>query len=236
MKKVLFFYALLLISNLSFAQDMYLEYKISGMVDGLNKVYFSSLGMRTESEMNLPKVGKMMNVTIMSKGKPNSIITFNDKSKTYTVVEVTPKKESTVKYEIKVLGNEKVGPYNCVHTSVVVDKRGNMEMWTTKDIPGYQEITKLAKMNDSYGSESMYQQLKANNADGMVVKYLVKAGKGMKMELVKAEKRNNPASLFEPPAGYTKGASFDPDKIQNMSPEEKKKLMEKMMKQYGGKQ
>lgn len=59
-------------------------------------------------------------------------------------------------------------------------------------------------------------------------------GNGMAMELTKAERRNNPASLFAVPVGYTK-STFDPAKLQNMSPADRQKAVQEMMKQYGGK-
>jgi hypothetical protein len=55
----------------------------------------------------------------------------------------------------------------------------------------------------------------------------------MSMELIKFEKGNFPQSMFEIPSGYTKGMSFDPSKMQNMSQEERQKMMEELMKQYG---
>jgi hypothetical protein len=69
---------------------------------------------------------------------------------------------------------------------------------------------------------------------GVMVKMKSTEKKGaFTMELVKFEKGNFPVTMFEIPAGYTKGASFDPSKMQNMSQEERQKMLEEMMKQYG---
>jgi hypothetical protein len=187
------------------AQDMYLEYKMSGVMAGTSKTYISPLGMRIESEMVLPQLGKMSSVSIMTKSK-GTMISFDNKSNTYTEMKIpnSPNLDK-MSYAIKVVGNEKVNGYNCAHAIITMSKGINMEMWTTKEVKGYQIMAELSKTNDSFGSQKMYQLLKDKGADGFLVKSKMGDGKrGMMMDLVKIEQKNNPASLFTPPSGYKK--------------------------------
>jgi len=228
--------ALLLLTGLAlscgaFAQDMYLEYKLSGPANGTSKMYTSTAGVRVEAEMQLPQMGSMKSVTLMPASKPGTVITFTDKAKTYTEIKTQSNAAETAKYEVKVVGKEKIGAYNCVHSTVSLNGKPAMEMWTSKEIPGYETLLKQTKANSPIGTESMYRQLESKGASGMMVKMTVGTG-GMTTELVKAEKRSNPASLFAVPAGYTK-SEFDPAQMQNMTPAQRQKMMQEMMKQYG---
>ncbi len=209
MKTLFSLLTLLFVSITSFTQDMYLEYKTSGTMTATNKVYTSSTaGMRMEMEMNVPQVGKMLTVVMMPKGK-NSMYILNDKNKTYS--ESSLNADKTVKdldVSIEVVGKEKVAGYNCVHLKVITNKNQVTDMWTTKDIAGYEAMEALTKGNNMFGSEKVYAQLKSKGADGMMVKTVINMGKSSMVNvLVKAEKRSNPASLFALPAGYSKMAA-----------------------------
>lgn len=216
------------------AQEVYLEYKISGPASGTSKMYTSAAGMRVEADMNLPQVGSVKNVTLVRADRPNVMITYTDKTKTYQEIDTKSAGVETVKYDVKVVGKERVGAYNATRTTLSANGKPVMDMWTTRDLPGYENLMKLTKALGSMGSENLYRQLEASGAGGMMVKMKPTGGNGMTMELTKAERRSNPASLFAVPAGYTK-SSFDPAKLQKMSPAERQKAMQEMMKQYGGK-
>jgi hypothetical protein len=184
---------------------MYLEYKMSGTMVATNKIYTSaSAGMRMEMEMEMPQMGKMQNIIIMPKGK-NTMYMLNPKTKTYmeSPTNINPKAINAA-FNIQVVGNEKVGGYNCVHLKVTNGDKQITDMWTTKDIAGYETMMALAKGNDTFGSEKVYAQLKSKGVDGMLVKTVINIGKKpMVNELVKAENRSNPASLFALPTGYS---------------------------------
>ncbi|MCY7351949.1 MAG: DUF4412 domain-containing protein [Cytophagaceae bacterium] len=233
MKKA-FFLLLILATGLSVsAQDMYLEYKMSGPLTGITRMYTSTSGVRTEADMNMPAVGPIKNVVIMPASKPNTVITINDKAKTYTETTTKPSDVPAMRYEVKVVGKEKIKQYDCVHAVVTVDGKLAMEMWTSKDIPGYESLIKLAKTSNTVGSEGLYKQLESKGAMGMMVKMKTNAGANSLMtELVKVERRANPARLFAVPAGYSKSAEFDPGQIKNMTPAQRQKLMEEMQKKY----
>lgn len=234
MKKWAFVLASVAVSFSTLAQDMYLEYRLTGPVNGTSKMYTSAAGMRVEADMTMPQMGPVKNVTIVRADRPNVMISYTDKSKTYQEINTKSAGVETVKYDVKVVGKERVGAYNTTHTMLSVNGKPSMDMWTTRDIPGYENLMKLTKSLGTMGSENLYRQLETSGAGGMMVKMKPLGGNGMTMELVKAERCSNPASLFAVPAGYTK-SSFDPAKLQKMSPAERQKAMQEMMKQYGGK-
>ena len=197
---------LLLFSTSTFAQDMYLEYKTSGTMAATNKVYTSSTsGMRMEMEMNMPQIGKMLTIVMMPKGK-NSMYILNEKNKTYTESPLNGEQMGKdLDYSIQVVGKEKVAGYNCVHLKVTTNKNQITDMWTTKDIAGYEAMEVLTKGIDMFGSKDVFAQLKSKGADGIMVKTVLNmGGSSMVNELVKVEKRSNPASLFALPASYSK--------------------------------
>jgi hypothetical protein len=210
MKNLLLISFICLISSKIIAQDMYLEYKMSGIMpgmDGINKMYVSSnSGLRMEMDMKMPQVGNMTTVTIIPKGK-NITYSYNSMSKTYVESQLDSKTtleaEKNMKFEL--VGKEKIGPYNCTHIRMLIGKQVASDMWVTKDIAGYQVMETLTKSSSNFGSNKIYLQMKAAGADGLMVKMDMNVGsKKMVNQLVKAEKRTNPASLFVMPAGYTK--------------------------------
>ena len=84
------------------------------------------------------------------------------------------------------------------------------------------------------GDEQMVNALKGADADGMPLKAIVTQG-GIKttVELVKADKKSLPASMFEIPAGYTKTTGNIPamDELKSdPRADDAKKRMEEMLK------
>lgn len=114
-----------------------------------------------------------------------------------------------------------------------------MEWWVTKDLANYADYSKIKSKYT--GKNNLFAALKAKGVEGYPVK--IKSdehGKGLIMEVVKAEQKSNPASLFSL-SGYTKSRGMDAgnmqemmQNIQNMTPEEREKWMKQMQEQYGG--
>ena len=105
-------------------------------------------------------------------------------------------------------------------------------MWTTKDIDGYKEMSNLSWMQD--GVKKYKGAFSNKELEGVMVRMQNGSKKeSFTMNLLKFEKGNFPQSMFELPADYKKGMSFDPMKMKDMSPEDRQKMMEEMMKQYG---
>jgi len=200
-----------------------------------NKTWHSSFGSRVESEMIIPGFGLKKTIMIMPKSNPDIIYTLDETNKTYTEIKKQDDNDSkdNEEYTVEIIGQEKVAGYNCTHAKIKTND-GVMEMWTTKDIDGYKEMYNKAMMQKK--SAGIEKAMKSNE---QLMGIMVRMKSGNKkegsftMELVKFEKGNYPQAMFEIPAGYTKGASFDPAKMQNMTTEERQKMMEELMKQYG---
>ncbi|MFN8299845.1 MAG: DUF4412 domain-containing protein [Chitinophagales bacterium] len=245
-KRILYTACLSLFISLSaWAQGFYMEMKMSSTKQGeMGTMVVYSQNGNTRSEVKFAKqemqmVGSM--ATLILSSNPKVIYMLNEKAKTYTEVDASSKEEykddDKAEYEVTLLGTEKVNGYNCKH--IKVKRKGakeGMEWWTTTEMTGYADY---AKIKTQYTSKSnMIKAIDAAGAMGVAVRIKTGEGaEGMQIDLVKAEKRNNPDSLFSL-AGYTKsgGASapaFDPSKMKDMTPEERQKMVEEMMKQYG---
>jgi len=236
MKQLLILGLSLLFTFGGMAQQGTLEYKMTlsqgqekGMVS-TSKMMFSGSKIRVETNMAIAGT-TIKQAMLMLPEKPNVITMLDENTKTYR--EVSTAQKTMDKVTLKVVGKEKIQNFNCSHVIVTVQNRP-MDMWTTKDISGYENMLAYWKSSISGGNDQMYTELKKAGADGFVVKMQIPGS--MTMELVKHDAKPVSASVFTIPAGYKKGASVDPEKMKNMTPAERRKAMEEMMKQYGGKQ
>ncbi len=224
------------------AQQGTLEYKMTMSGGGQNnvsnsKMLFSNGKIRMETALNMPGFTHRQ-VMLMLPDKPNTMIMLNEASKTYTEVNTKSAAKSTDmgKVSVKMVGKEKLQNLNCTHVVVTMSNRP-MDIWTTKDIAGYEGMMGYWKSSMGGGNDQMYNELKKAGAEGFVVKTQMKNPEGgMTMELVKYDTKPVAATVFNIPSDYKKGTSFDPEKMKNMTPEQRRKAMEEMMKQYGGKQ
>lgn len=238
MKRTLLFLYTCLLAVTASAQQGTLEYQttISGGPQPMttsSTMYFLNGDIRIDMAIPLPGGSTPMKQTMLMLGKqPNTVFMLNSRNQTYTEAS-TGKSGSipTVKPTVKVVGKETIVGMNCTHSVVTMGKT-IMDIWTTKDITGYDKMQSYWKSNQPIGGENLYQELKKAGAEGFVVRTQNKAVKGgITMELVRYDPRPVASSLFEIPKGYKKGASFDPEKMKNMSPAERQKLMQEMMKQ-----
>ena len=248
MKKLITILFVSLLSYAAFAQGFYMEMKMSSSERGdmgLMKVYSQDGNSRSEVSMNIPG-GPMTIATLFLKSNPNVVYMLNEKSKSYTETDIT--KNSQYKdfpqqdYEVTVIGKEKVNGFNTTHVKVL--RKGSTqaeEMWTSKDVIDYSSF--LTAKTKYTGRDNLNKALAAKGADGFPVRVKsAEHGTDIQMDLVKAEKRSNPASLFSL-TGYAKSASPAAgsgqtqqemiQKIQNMTPEERQKFIEQMKSQYG---
>ncbi len=261
MKKLL---TLIFIANCSLsiitsnAQGVYVEYKISSgkaeeSMSGNNKTWHQDGNSRSEMEMNIAGLptGAMNTITITRQDKPNVITKLTPSNKTYTEIsyeEYEPQeKKSTEPFEVTVVGKETVNGYSCTHVIAKFKNSGKMrnEWWTSKDVPCFPGFSGM-KGSKYFDDDNLFAKMAEKGADGFPVRMkMSEAGMsgGMQMDLVKAEKKTVPSSMFEIPAGYKKAATMDlsnmPKSMQdlkNMTPEEQKKMMEDLMKMYGGQQ
>lgn len=236
MKQLLILGLGMLITLSAVAQQGTLEYKMTlsrGQEQGMvstSKMMFSGSKIRVETNMAITGT-TIKQAMLMLPEKPNVIIMLDEKAKTYR--EVSTGQKTMDKVALKVVGKEKIQNFNCTHVIVTTQNRP-MDMWTTKDISGYENMMAYLKSGIAGGNDQMYSELKKAGAEGFVVKMQIPGS--MTMELVKYDAKPVSASVFTIPEGYKKGAAVDPGKMKNMTPAERRKAMEEMMKQYGGKQ
>lgn len=239
MKKIGILMIGLLASMQLLAQQGTIDYKMTMTGNGAksrvssSKMMFSGGKVRVETNMSIGGISQKQ-VMLMVPDNPNSLLILDEKTKTYREISTKPK--SMDKATVKVIGKEKIQNLNCTHVVVTIQNRP-MDMWTTKDIDGYQNMLAYWKSSIAGGNDQMYSELKKVGAEGFVVKTQISnPNGGMTMELVKYDDKPVAAAVFEIPSGYKKGASFDPEKMKNMTPAERRKAMEEMMKQYGKQQ
>jgi hypothetical protein len=232
---LLFFTNLIFLLVFSFganAADIYAEYQMSGMSSTpmISKMYSKNGNMRTE--VNMSMAGQQMTTTtLMLKSNPNVSLVFNSMSKTYTETKINST-AAPKNVTIKVLGTEKVGNYNCTHVKMSSDGK-SWDVWYTKDLPSFNFPM---SGNSELSSQKVINDLKSKGISGMMVKMVFQIpganAKAITMQLVKYEAKTLDAALFTIPAGYTKNtASFDPEKMKNMTPEQRKEMIMKMMKE-----
>ncbi|HWB62564.1 MAG TPA: DUF4412 domain-containing protein [Chitinophagales bacterium] len=236
------------------AQGFYIEYRItssSNTMSGSMKTYAQDGNTRTEMAFSMsgPQAQQGINhnsVSLILKSTPDKIYTLDVDKKTYSELDISKKEDfkdvNTDDYEITVVGKEKVNGYNATHVIVKSKKTGmTIDYWNSTEIPFYGEAENIKSKYT--GHDNLIKAMKAKGAEGFPVR--IKEGeKGMTMQvdLVKAEKRSNPDSLFSL-SGYTLtsthsvgGGAYNQQemmkKLQNMTPEERQKFIEQMKQQY----
>lgn len=197
-----------------------------------SKTWHCDKGSRIENDMNIPGMGSRKTVMLMLKSNPGIVYQLDLEKKSYTEIKSDgDENQNNEAYTVEIIGKEKVAGYNCTHANVK-SKESNFEVWTTKEIPDYQELLKTPYIKNS--TKGANKSFMSGELEGMMVRMKnANKNESFTMELVKFEKGNFPANMFEIPAGYSKGMSLDPSKMQNMTPEERQKMMEELMKQYG---
>ena len=237
-----------------FAQGYYMEFKISSSgkeanMSGAMKSYYQNENSRGEITMKVPQIpgsGEISVVSLTLKDSPGKVFLLDEKNKSYTEIETGTdedwKDAPESDYEVTVVGKENVNGYNATHVQIL--RKGSktpQEYWTSKEVVNY---TDMMKMKTKYtGKDNMMKALEAKGANGFPVRIkTTEQGNSIQIDLMKAEKKSNPASLFSL-SGYTKSqtgtfipAGIDIQQImkdvQNMTPEEREKWMQEMQKQY----
>ncbi|TCC94282.1 DUF4412 domain-containing protein [Pedobacter frigiditerrae] len=223
---------LFIFSSSANSADIYAEYQITGTnsTPMISKMYGKNGNVRTETIMNVG--GRPMNTTtLILKSNPNVAYVYNSLTTTYTEAKINSK-ASIKDISIKVLGNEKVGNYNCTHVKMTSDGK-TWDAWFTKELPSFNFPI---SGNNELGSQKVMNELKSKGITGMMAKavFLTPGGKSkaFTMQLVKYETKTLNASLFTLPSGYKKSSvTLDPEKMKNMTREQKKELMMKMIKE-----
>ncbi len=252
MQKLITFSLALFVATTLFAQGYYIEFKIStggkeAVSSGTIKSYSQDENSRSEVNMVMPQLpGGAIKITSLAlKADQTKMYLLNEKDKTYSELETGTQEDykdlPQANYEVTVVGKETVNGYNTTHVTIKINGVQREEMWTTKDLAGYADFSKIKTKYT--GKTNMYKALADKGADGMPVRIkATERGQNIQMDLVKAEKRNNPASLFSL-SGYSKGSAFSGipgaenmqemmQKMQNMTPQEREEIMKRIKEQY----
>jgi hypothetical protein len=248
MKKIILPLLLIVLGSLAVsAQGFYIEFKMTGQngVSGTTKSYSLNGNIRTEIDMSGNKSpGGFKWVSISLKDQPQKSYSINEAAKTYSEIDlsvVTKRDSDPSQYVVTVIGKEKVNGYNCTHIKVKKGQSPNLEdLWVSTEVVNYKLY---ATIKSKYTSEGLLKAMEAKGVSGFPVRTVaIDHGQSIQIDLVKAEPRTNPASLFSL-AGYTKagapggvsGSSQQAQdamkKIQTMTPEERQKFIEQLRKQ-----
>ncbi len=248
MKKMIFaiVFFTTIVSNMFSQNGVMFEYKITSTkgITGNVVANVSPIGSRVEIQIKIPQMPSagISSTSIVKSSKPTTVYILNDKNKTYSTTETQATKTSNNENRtVKIIGKEKIGKYNCTH-AIVTKGNESSDFWTTTEITDFEKYNKSNVGNKYMGSGDDYAALAKSGAAGFIVKTITKENRGgdITMELVKLEKIELSAKLFEIPADYkastsaiTPGApAMDATQLQNMTPEQRAKYIEDLKKQY----
>ena len=209
-------------SGMFYQYEMKMTSKKDPPVDDTTCSWFTNGGEgRSEMEIPIPgvKTGKIVSIGRIA--QPRYSIQLYADSKTYglTVIDTSLINGIKESFQITRVGTENVGGYPCTHVKMVTTTGSGMfkskseeDIWTSTSVPGYALYKRLVGVSGI--KPQMMQALDQAGAGGFFVK-MTTTGKeySMTMMLIHAEEKNNSASLFEIPAGYTK---TDENMMQHM--------------------
>jgi Domain of unknown function (DUF4412) len=228
---------------------------------GTGRMLVSKAGARSEMTIQIPEkqrhegMGSSVKMTTIFKASdPDTVTMLNDEARTYSVMdlkkarEMAPRGGSEETYTVKKLGSETVAGFACQDVVITSSKGNEVEACVTKDVTGSSAWSAMARRGGS--GSGLMKALRDAGLEGFPVKMKMSAkgrdDRPVMWELVKAEKRSIPASMFEVPAGYTKeetpmGAMMNPEMRQKMqealdkmTPEQRRQFEEMMKARSGG--
>lgn len=169
--------------------------------------YFTN-GGEGRMEMHIPipgmKTGKM--IILGRIALPRYSMNLNETAKTYSlnVIDTALINGSKDEYTATKVGEETVCGYHCMHAQLTGKSRlsqTKMEVWTSTAVPGYNLYKQLITMSKI--TPDMLVALDKAGCTGYIVKMTTGDKEySMTMELMKAEVKNMPATLFYIPPGY----------------------------------
>ena len=178
--------------------------------DTANLYLTNSGNARSEMRINMP--GAMSNemIVIGHASNPRYSVSLYPESKTYSlnIIDSSLLHSGLQTYRVIRIGIESSQGYRCIHSkltttsgSVIFKSTSAMDLWTSTEVPGYDIYKKLVSVQGYQAG--MMQALDHAGCGGFIVKTEASgSGYSMSMQLIKAEKKNLPESLFDIPAGY----------------------------------
>ena len=224
-------------------------------LEGTSRMYVAPKGFRMEYAMKTGGDGrksqeiKMTMLAVLP--NPEKVYLVNDANKTYSVWDTKQAREDMKSapkesYKVEKLGTDKVAGYTCQNARVTSSKGSEFEVCVTKELGASADWIAAMNRNDPE-ARSWLQALKDQGIEGFPVRWSVRqkgsADSTTVMELVRAQKKSLPASLFQVPADYKEtgfavgGLTPEQEKamseaLKHMSPEQRKQY-EEMMKRHG---
>ncbi len=196
--------------------DLFMEYRMH--VDGPDteanqmnmsmKMYASPKtgNGRAETVMEIPMMGEMRMAVLTDMNNPEKVIMLNERKKQYSVMDlsdINKKQKKDEVYQVKKLGTVNFRGLNCIHSEATNQDGERFEIWTTTEIPGYQDMVDLYAKSQQMGTDNLWQAMQDAGSAGFMVKFQVEQkGTASILELVEIQKTSVPPSTFEIPDGY----------------------------------
>lgn len=183
----------------------------NGTVQSINKTWFTSSG-EGRVEMNLAAMmganGAAPMIGLSRLSFPGYSILLDNTNKNYflSIIDTALLNAANTKYTVTKIGTETINGYSCVHSKLSTSGRNSsdMDIWTSKNVPGYSLLEKAMSSTKSFTTPDMLHALQQAGADGYFVKLEIKNKDiSSTMLLTKVEQKSLPSSLFEIPNGYT---------------------------------
>jgi len=161
---------------------------------------------RAETVMEIPMMGEMRMAVLTDMNNPEQIIMLNERRKQYSVMDlsdVNKKQKKDEVYQVKKLGTVNFRGLNCIHSEAINQDGERFEIWTTTEIPGYQDMVDLYAKSQQMGTDNLWAAMQDAGSAGFMVKFQVEQkGTASILELVEIQKTSVPPSTFEIPDGY----------------------------------
>jgi hypothetical protein len=176
-------------------------------MQGTVKIFYDTPGTRSEVDASMNSGFSIRKVSVIKKAEPNMVYQLDEKTKTYSTVEVSnaadnPSEPATA----TLLGSDSLNGFMCKHIRVKQGNR-NWEIWNTTAVAEYASLSGVMNRQRYIGNHGLHDALKTIHAEGFPVKIILTDKEGTTTtELVETKKQKLDPSLFEVPPGYTKAA------------------------------
>lgn len=191
------------------------------------RLWMAGESARLDMALTVNPLPAPIRMTVLLDAKdPRKAVLVNDAMRAYSEIDLGGAAADTSggKYELKVIGKEKVLGYACTHLTLTRPKE-LVDAWITQELPdAFRVLRKLQQANPQYGAADAFRALEAAGKAGLPMRCIVvRDGQRVTTEVRKIERRTVPASWFAVPAGYAKSdlagagaAQPTPEQVEQM--------------------
>jgi hypothetical protein len=198
------------------------------------RIAVAKAGTRLEVNARMPDM-TVKTVVLVREDTPDKVYQIDDSRQTYSVMDVADIRKMAAEHadpdpwSVTKLGEETILGYKTQHVRVTHGQTA-MEMWNARDLMDYETYSRMQARQP--GAEGLYKALKDAGADGVPLRSRVTGQKGVtvNMEVVRIEKKQLAASVFEIPAGYTETQGGMMGGMSGPKADELRKRMQEAMK------